>query len=65
MLTASPTNPAFAKNVSGGQPTPMIATPAGAGGVQLVDLTIMAAGPVPGCVLIEWTCKPNEIHRID
>ena len=54
---AGSSNPAFSKNVSsGGQPTPMLATPQGAAGVRLVDLTIMADGDVPGCVLIDWQC---------
>lgn len=57
VIMAGSSNPAFSKNVSsGGQPTPMLATPQGAAGVRLVDLTIMADGDVPGCVLIDWQC---------
>ena len=54
VLMASAANPDFAKNISDpAEPTPLLTMPVGAK-VQLVDLTFMADGDVPGCLLVDW-----------
>ena len=54
VIKASAANPLFAKNISDtAEPTPLLTMPVGAS-VKLVDLTIMASGDIPGCLLVDW-----------
>lgn len=62
VLMASASNSAWANNVSGPDSPPagsMLSAPPGAT-VQLVDLTFMVDGPVPGCLLIDWQAAPQS-----
>lgn len=60
VLMAGSTNSQFARNISDPtEPTPMLTMPIGAN-VQLVDLTLMADGDVPGCLLVDWKGGPQS-----
>ena len=60
VLMAASSNPSFTRNVSGpAEPTPMLTMPVGSN-VQLVDLTLMSDGEVPGCLLVDWKGGPQS-----
>ena len=59
---AGASNAAWAKNLSSPDAAPagsMLIAPPGSA-VQLVDLTFMAEGDVPGCLLLDWQADAKE-----